>query len=104
MTSVLVYGEIVEYLQGLVDFPRREAQLREALRQIYPYPITYAVLRRYASLRREMRSPHGPGIIGDMDTLIAATALEHDCVVVTLDGDFLGVPDLRVQRLDRADL
>jgi predicted nucleic acid-binding protein len=51
-----------------------------------------------------MRSPHGPGIIGDMDTLIAATALEHDCVVVTLDGDFLGVPDLRVQRLDRADL
>src|SRR5438034_9508716 len=39
MTSVLVYGEIVEYLQGLTDFPRREAQLREALRQVYPYPI-----------------------------------------------------------------
>lgn len=32
--------------------------------------------------------PHGLGLIGDVDTLIAATALEHWLTIVTLDGDF----------------
>jgi predicted nucleic acid-binding protein len=35
-------------------------------------------------------------LIGDMDTLIAATALEHRLTVVTTDAHFLRVPDLEV--------
>jgi predicted nucleic acid-binding protein len=39
-----------------------------------------------------------------VDTLIAATALEHRLTVVTLDGDFTRVPGLQAMRLDRATL
>ncbi len=100
-TSVVVYGEIVEFLLGLPrpDFERREAELREVLRDIHPLPVTYPVLRRYAMVRREMR-PTG-GLIGDVDTLIAATALERGLTVVTIDGDFARVPGLSVMLLPR---
>jgi predicted nucleic acid-binding protein len=103
-TSILVYGEIAEYLQGLADSDRREAELREVLRDVHPYYLTYPILQRYGALRRAMRPPLGSGIIGDVDTLIAATALERGCTLVTLDSDFTRVPSLRVMRIDRAAL
>jgi predicted nucleic acid-binding protein len=46
------------------------------------------------------RTFHGPGFIGDVDTLIAATALERNLTVITLDQDFTRVPGLRVQLLE----
>jgi hypothetical protein len=55
-----------------------------------------SVMDRYAHLRRLMRPPRGSGLIGDIDTLIAATALEHDLTVVTTDGDFTRIPGLSV--------
>jgi len=45
-----------------------------------------------------------PGMIGDVDTLIAATAIENDLTLVTTDSDFERVPELRLVRLDRAAL
>jgi predicted nucleic acid-binding protein len=36
-----------------------------------------AALEQYADIRRKLRPPQGPGLIGDTDTLIAATALER---------------------------
>jgi predicted nucleic acid-binding protein len=53
---------------------------------------------------RQIRAPHGPGLIGDIDTLIAATAIERDLTVVTTDSDFERVPGLKVIRIDRAEL
>jgi predicted nucleic acid-binding protein len=44
--------------------------------EVYPYFLTYPILERYTDLRRSLRKPHGKGLIGDIDTLIAATALE----------------------------
>jgi predicted nucleic acid-binding protein len=99
-TSILVYAEVIEYLKGLPDFPRRRQQLQRLLREIYPYFLTYAIVERYADIRRAMRAPHGPGLIGDVDTLIAATALERNLTVITLDQDFTRVPGLRVQLLE----
>jgi predicted nucleic acid-binding protein len=99
-TSILVYAEVIEYLKGLPDFPRRRQQLQRLLREIYPYFLTYAIVERYADIRRAMRSPHGAGLIGDVDTLIAATALERNLTVITLDQDFTRVPGLRVQLLE----
>lgn len=64
--------------------------------------LTYGILERYADLKRLMRPPNGSGLIGDIDTLIAATALEHNLTVVTLDGDFTRVPGLSVMHLPRA--
>jgi predicted nucleic acid-binding protein len=46
------------------------------LREIYPYFLTYPILERYAAIRRQLRPPYGKDLIGDMDTLIAATAQE----------------------------
>jgi predicted nucleic acid-binding protein len=100
-TSILVYGEVLEYLKGLDNYPRRRAQLRRLLRVIVPLFVTDAAMEQYADLRRLLRTPHGPGLIGDMDTLIAATALTNDLILVTTDTDFDRVPGLRFIQLDR---
>lgn len=96
-TSILVYGEVTEYIKSLADFPERHAQLKRLLREILPYFLTYSILERYADIRRQLRPPRGPGLIGDVDTLIAATALDRGLTVVTTDTDFQRVPGLEVQ-------
>ncbi|HZR98606.1 MAG TPA: type II toxin-antitoxin system VapC family toxin [Chloroflexota bacterium] len=103
-TSILVYGELIEHLKRLPDFMRRRVELRELLREIAPYFLTYSIMERYAELRRQLRPPHGPGLIGDVDTLIAATALERGLVLVTTDTDFERVPGLELTRIPRGTL
>jgi len=100
-TSLLVYGEISEYNHSFPDFARRQSELRELLQQVYPYGLSYLILERYAELRRLLRPPQGPGLIGDIDTLIAATALIYDLTLVTADSDFIRVPQLQVMLLPR---
>ena|ERR1035437_6309492 len=103
-TSILVYAEVVEYIKGFSDFLRRQVQLRDLLTEITPFFLTYAVLERYADIRRQLRPPHGSGLIGDIDTLIAATALERNLTIVTADQDFQRVPDLDVLSISREQL
>jgi predicted nucleic acid-binding protein len=62
--------------------------LQALLEQIYPYPLTYSILERYADLQRKLRPPYGKGLIGDIDTLIAASVLEHDLTLLTIDSAF----------------
>jgi predicted nucleic acid-binding protein len=90
-TSIVIYGEISEYLKGLTGYARYRHALRRLLIRVHPYPLSYAILERYADLRRAMRCS---GLIGDIDTLIAATALEHRLTLVTTDNDFTRVPGL----------
>ena len=85
-TSILVYGEGVEYLMARPGFAKRDAELRRLLHEITPFFLTYSTLRRYATLRRQLRPPHGPGVSGDVEILIAASALERDLTIVTTDG------------------
>ena len=102
VTSILVYGEVTEYLKGLPEYPRHHKQLRSLLRTISPYLLTYTIMNRYADIRRVLRPPHGKGLIGDIDTLIAATALEHDLTVVTNNAKhFTQVKGLKVHELNR---
>lgn len=103
-TSIIVYGEVVEYLLGRSGFRERQQQLLRLLQDVAPLFPTYSVLDRYAVLRRSMRPPFGAGLIGDIDTLIAATALEQNLMIVTTDRDFTRVPGLGVLLLDRATL
>jgi predicted nucleic acid-binding protein len=103
-TSILAYAEVVEYMKGRADFSHRHAHLRTLLGAVYPYFLTYRILERYADIRRSLRPPHGPGLIGDIDTLIAATAIERHLTVVTIDTDFQRVPDLRVILLSRSTM
>jgi predicted nucleic acid-binding protein len=103
-TSILAYAEVVEYLKDFADAKRRQSQLRTLLGEVYPYFLTYPILERYADLRRSLRKPHGKGLIGDIDTLIAATALERNLTVVTIDTDFQRVPNLKVILLSPTSL
>ena len=89
----------MEYLKSFPDFPRHQVALRTLLRKVHPYPLTYALLEQYADLRRAMRPPHGPGLIGDIDTIIAATALHYGLTLVTADGDFTRVPGLSLMHI-----
>src|SRR5438270_10576091 len=94
-TSLLVYGEVMEYLKGLPTFLEYKARLQQlfTLKQITPYPLTYPILERYADIRRTLRPLHKD--IGDIDTLIAATALEEDLILLTIDHD--RVPGLKYE-------
>src|SRR5437588_11861303 len=71
-TSLLVYGEVIEYLKGLANYLQYQVRLQHLfdLQQITPYPRTYPILERFADIRRELRPLHQE--IGDIDTLIAA--------------------------------
>jgi predicted nucleic acid-binding protein len=65
-TSILVYGEVNEYIQGRPDYPQLHAQLLELLKEITPYFLTYPIMRRYGELRRGLRSSNN--LIGDAST------------------------------------
>jgi predicted nucleic acid-binding protein len=101
-TSSVVYAEVSEYFRGFPDFPQRVSSLRRLLKEVHPYLLTYPILDRYGAIRRHLR-PRG-GLIGDIDTLIAATALERGLTVVTVDSDFQRVPGLHVLLLDPVQL
>src|SRR6266849_1602883 len=96
-TSIVVYAEGTEYIRSHPKFPERHYELRQLLREIYPYFLTYPILDRYAEIRRKIRPPYSKGLIGDMDTLIAATALERHLTILTTDSDFVRVPNLKWQ-------
>jgi predicted nucleic acid-binding protein len=101
-TSILVYGEVVEYIKTRLNFRAHHEGLRALLKEVYPYVLTYAILERDADIRLALRK--GAALIGDIDTLIAATALKRRLTVVTADKDFTRVPQLRVMLLDRDTL
>ncbi|SRR6266487_3742477 len=95
VTSILVYGEVIEYLKGLPNYLDKYTKLHKVLGEIQPRPLTYTILERYADIRRTLRPQHKD--IGDIDTLIAATALEENLTLVTIDRDFNRVPDLKLE-------
>jgi predicted nucleic acid-binding protein len=84
-TSILVYGEVVEYIKPSARFTRHYSALTNLLAGVYPYFITLSIMERYADIRLALRWGR---MIGDIDTLIAATALDRGLTVVTLDPDF----------------
>jgi predicted nucleic acid-binding protein len=102
-TSMVVYAEVVEHFKSFPEFAPRKRQLQRLLSAISPYFLTYPILERYADIRRSLRKPYGKGLIGDIDTLIAATALERKLTVITYDRDFQRVPGLKVTLLSRSE-
>jgi predicted nucleic acid-binding protein len=91
----LALAGAVEYVKGFPHFPTHRDNLQALLEQIPPYPLIYPILERYADIRRTLRPQHQD--IGDIDTLIAATALEHDLTLLTMDTDYDRVPHLKCE-------
>ena len=94
--SLVTYGEIYE---GILYSLRRSQTLEiaflEFLRRCPVLSLDEAIMRRFAGIRGGLR---GRGeLIGDADTLIAATALHHDLTLVTRNlAHFRRVPTLRI--------
>ena len=101
-TSILAYGEVNEYIAGRPNYAQLHARLLELLLEVPPFFVTYPIMRRYGDLRRALRGANA--LIGDLDTIIAATALERNLTVVTTDSDFQRVPSLRVTLVPRDQL
>jgi predicted nucleic acid-binding protein len=102
VTSILVYGEVVERIRPQATYAPDLKALHRLIRGVQPIGLNRSVLRRYADIRLQLR-PVGQ-LIGDVDTLIAAIALEHGLTVVTVDGDFARVPGLSVLRVTKQQL
>lgn len=98
--SIISYGEVAKYIKSYSNFARHQNNLKDLVGEVYNYSLNYSILDRYADIRRKLRPPHGAGLIGDIDTLIAATAMEYDLVLVTADHDFERVPGLQVKVID----
>jgi predicted nucleic acid-binding protein len=103
-TSIVVYGEVFEFISGQTTFDAYRRELRRLLRRSPPVLLTKSIVERYAVIRRQLRPPYGPGLIGDIDTLIAATAIEKSLTLVTTDSDFSRVPGLALQLIPRQNL
>lgn len=100
VTSIIVYGEIEEYFKTMGNYLALHDILTRQLEEIKPLSITRSIMGIYADLRLQMRAPHGSGVLTDSDTLIAATAVRYDLVLVTHDErDFWRVPGLKMMVL-----
>lgn len=106
-TSTIVYAEIIEYFKQFTNFLQRRTELRQLLSSaIYPYGQTYEVSEYYADIRRA--AAHGSMLPSDSDVLIAATALGHRLILVTIDSDFQRIaalfPTLNLMRVTPTSL
>lgn len=100
-TSLLVYGEVIEYIKNKPKYKYKHTSAKNLLKAISPYSLSASIVELYADLRLLLR----PGkLIGDIDTLIAATALENDLTVVTTDPDFKRIPNLKLMLPTRNQL
>jgi predicted nucleic acid-binding protein len=91
--SLMTYGEIYEGIYYGRDPERAEAIFRAFLRGVDVLALTRPILRRFASVRGDLR--RRGQIIGDPDILIAATALHHSLQLVTRNArDFGRIEDL----------
>ncbi len=92
--SLISYGELSEGAYHAHDPAASLVNLQAFLTGKVLLPLTAAIMERFAvvrgSLPRQLRRQ-----IGDMDLLIAATALTHDLTLLTRNvRDFQHVPEL----------
>ena len=96
--SLISYGELFEGAYYARDPQTALAGLAAFLQGKDILPLTVPIMERFGIVRgqlsRQLRQQ-----IGDMDLLIAATALEHDLTLLTRNvRDFQHVPDLKLYR------
>jgi tRNA(fMet)-specific endonuclease VapC len=79
--SILTYGEIYEGILFGSQRRRHESGFRNFLRVADVLSLNQGVMRRLAQLRGSLRQQGQ--LIGDIDLLIGATALQHDLILIT---------------------
>lgn len=94
--SLISYGELYEGAY----FARNPALALEGLHSFFQgkdlLDLTRSVMERFALIRGSLPRPRRQQI-GDMDLLIAATALSHDLTLLTRNvKDFRHIPGLKI--------
>jgi tRNA(fMet)-specific endonuclease VapC len=93
--SAITHGEIYEGIYYGRNPALHERGFRGFLRVAKVVPIDRKITARFARLRGDLR--RRGQLIGDMDLLIAATAVDRDLVLVTRNiREFGRVPGLRL--------
>lgn len=93
--SIITYGEILEGVYYGNATAQSERDFRAFLRWVDRLPLNEVIFERSARERGQLRQRGR--LIGDLDLLIASTALEHDLVLVTRNRrPFERIPDLRL--------
>jgi tRNA(fMet)-specific endonuclease VapC len=94
------YGEVYEGIYYGRNKEAHERGFRAFVRAVDLLPLTRAIWRRFAFLRGDLRSKGQ--LIPDLDLLIAATALHHDRILVTLNLRHFGrIPQLQIHPASR---
>jgi predicted nucleic acid-binding protein len=99
-TSLLAVAELYYGAQHSKQRQANYARVERELELLDIYPVTKKTAHLYAEIREEVEQAGRPkGERGAIDLLLAATAIEHDAVLVTRDGDLLdrAIPRLRVE-------
>jgi tRNA(fMet)-specific endonuclease VapC len=92
--SLIIYGELYQGAYYARDAARALELLQDVLDGIEILPLTEAIVERFAIVRGQ-HTRNQRQQIGDMDLLIAATALEHGLTLVTFTvRDYRMVPGL----------
>lgn len=93
--TLFTYGEVYEGIYFGRNPEESERAFQAFLRGVDVIPLTQATMRRYARIRGELRS-RGL-LIGDIDILIAATALEYDLTLLTSNTrHYQRIPNLKL--------
>jgi tRNA(fMet)-specific endonuclease VapC len=93
--SLITYAELFEGAYFARDSQTALAGIRTFLKEKELLLLTTAIAERFAIVRGHL-SRHLRRQIGDLDLLIAATALEHDLILHTRNvKDFQHIPGLR---------
>jgi tRNA(fMet)-specific endonuclease VapC len=93
--SVVTVGELLTWALRAQAPPARLQGVEKLFADMTMLDVTEAIVRRFGQLRAAMLDVGRP--IGEMDLLIAATALEHGLAIVTHNvRDFANVPGLTI--------
>ncbi len=93
-SEVLTCGVVLfELLQGIKN-PSEEVQVQNALQALSHLEMTRELWIKAGKLSSRLRAMGH--ILPLSDITIAVFALEHNCVVLTIDRHFESVPDLRI--------
>lgn len=99
--SLVTYGELWEGVAYGREPVQNAPELRAFLRLVDPIALNQGIMRRFATIRGRLR--RRGQLIGDFDTLIAATAVHYDLVLVTRNlRHFDRIPDVQVHESARA--
>jgi tRNA(fMet)-specific endonuclease VapC len=96
--SLITYGEIYEGIYYGRDPKRAEQGFLQFLRGIDVIPVNKAMMKEFAQMRGQLRK--SGQIIGDLDLLIAATAIYHDVPLITHNlRHFSRIPTLNLYQI-----